>query len=192
MLVLFIARFTHHKQPLKAVEGFYKALQKIPDLRLLMVGEGDAKAETIQRVHELGIEKQVYFQDFRLDVPDMLAASDIFVLPSLWEGMPIGLLEAMAMGKAVVASNVDGNSEVINHMKNGILVDIENIEEKLGNALIMLSLDTSLKSGLEQEAIRTIDQQYSAAVMTRRTEEIYLKLVGRKTENKIHQFAYGI
>jgi len=176
-VVLFIARFTHHKQPLKVIKGFCEAAKAEPSLRLLMVGEGDARPEALELVKKLDIGDKVYFQDFRQDVPDVLAAADIFVLASLWEGLAISLLEAMSMGKAVVGSNVDGNSEVIRHMENGWLAGINELEKNLAQAFIALSRDHSLRKRFQQNAVETITSRYNAVTMTRRTEELYHKVL---------------
>jgi glycosyltransferase involved in cell wall biosynthesis len=182
ILVLFMARFTHHKQPQMVLRGFYEASLQVPALRLLMVGEGDAKPETVEMVSRLGIRDKVYFQDFRMDTPDVLAASDIFVLASLWEGLAISLLEAMSMGKAVVASRVDGNTEVVRHMENGWLVGLEGLEKNLAEALVAISRDPGLREKFGKNARATIDTRYNAVTMTRQTEEIYHTL-GRVNKN---------
>ena len=120
---------------------------------------------------------------FRQDVPDVLAAADIFVLPSLWEGLPIGLLEAMAMGKAVIASNVDGTSEVIQQNKNGLLIETTNLSANLANALSVLSNDKEMRERFGNEAINTINNRYNVANMTRAIENIYSKTVNSHTPN---------
>jgi len=173
ILVLFMARFTHHKQPLKVLQGFYEASLRVPALRLLMAGEGDAKQETMELAGQLGITDKVYFQDFRKDTPDVLAASDIFVLASLWEGLAISLLEAMAMGKPVVASRVDGNAEVVRHMENGWLVGLDGLEKNLAEALVGISGDPELREKFRKNARATINSRYNAVTMTRQTEEVY-------------------
>lgn len=129
-LVVFIARFTSHKQPLTLIRAFSKAIQRNSNLHLLMVGDGDQKSEAIQLIKQAGLEEKITLEAFRKDVPDVLAAADIFVLPSLWEGLPIGLLEACGMGKAIIASNVDGTSEIIQNGQNGILLETDNLEKK--------------------------------------------------------------
>ncbi|NML22821.1 glycosyltransferase family 4 protein [Pseudoflavitalea sp. G-6-1-2] len=181
VLVLFVARFIHQKQPLKLLEAFAKALPHHPQLQLLMVGDGDEKPAALQLVRELGIEDKVIFQPFRQDVPDVLAAADIFVLPSLWEGLPIGLLEAMAMGKAIIGTQVDGTSEVIRHEHNGLLISTDGLEVNLAAALGVLAEDVSLREKLGAAAQATISATYSAANMTREIEAIYLKLLGQNT-----------
>ena len=176
-VVLFVARFIHQKQPLKLISAFAKAVQQLPSLRLLMVGEGDQKPQALEMVKQLGIADQVIFVPFRQDVPDVLAAADIFVLPSLWEGLPIGLLEAMSMGKAIIGTQVDGTSEVIQHNVNGLLLPVETLDDTLPQTIIQLT-DPALRTRLGQQARATISSTYSAATMTRQIEAIYNKLLG--------------
>lgn len=173
LLVLFIARFTSHKQPLALMKAFMKAFSANDRMHLLMVGDGDQKIEANILVKELHAEKQVTLLPFRQDVPDLLSAADIFVLPSLWEGLPIGLLEAMAMGKAVIASNVDGTSEIVKHGENGWLIDTSHLEENLSTALVQLSKDPDKRKLFSENAMATVNSKYNAADMTRCIEELY-------------------
>jgi glycosyltransferase involved in cell wall biosynthesis len=136
------------------------------------VGDGDERAVGSQLVKEAGLEQKVTFQSFRQDVPDVLAAADIFVLPSLWEGLPIGLLEAMAMGKAVIATRVDGTREVVQTEKNGLLVEPGDIPA-LAAALVRLGSDAGLRAALRENALDTVREQFNAAAMTRTIEGVY-------------------
>ncbi|MGB3008465.1 MAG: glycosyltransferase family 4 protein [Chitinophagaceae bacterium] len=176
ILVLFIARFTAHKQPLSLINAFAKTLMANPKLHLLMVGEGDQKQMAKELIDSHGLNHKITLHSFRQDVPDVLANADIFVLPSLWEGLPIGLLEAMAMGKAVIASNVDGTSEIIVDNLNGLLVNTNNLSEELTTALLKLSDDASLRRQFGQKAIETINDKFNAANMTRLIEYEYNRL----------------
>jgi glycosyltransferase involved in cell wall biosynthesis len=177
ILVLFIARFTLQKQPLALIHAFAKALLSNSGLYLLMVGDGDQKEEAVKLIDKLDLKNNITLLPFRQDVPDILAAADIFVLPSLWEGLPIGLLEAMAMGKAVIASNVDGTQEVIENNKNGLLIDTDSLIPNLANALVVLSNDKKMREQFSNEAIKMVNERYNAVHMTRQIEEIYDKLV---------------
>jgi glycosyltransferase involved in cell wall biosynthesis len=177
LLVLFIARFTAHKQPLTLIKAFGEALQSLPDLHLLMVGDGDQKAAGVELANELGLEDKIHFQAFRQDVPDVLAAADIFVLPSLWEGLPIGLLEAMAMGKAVIATRVDGTREVLQDEENGLLVEPGDIPA-LAGAIVRLGGDKVLRQALSRKAVETVKHDFNAANMTREIEKLYSAIYG--------------
>lgn len=176
-LVLFVARFTHQKQPQIALSAFAKAAAKDPSLTLWMVGDGELKAETLALAAQLEINDKVIFESFRTDIPDVLAAADIYILPSLWEGLPIGLLEAMAMGKAIVASAVDGTPEVLTNHQNGILIEVSQLEEQLANGILTLSSDPELAKIYGQKANETVTQLFSAPVMTRHIEQIYHRLL---------------
>jgi glycosyltransferase involved in cell wall biosynthesis len=177
VLVLFLARFTEQKQPLTMIRAFQKAAANNHQLRLLMVGDGELKREADALVAASGISNKIFMQSFRQDVPDILAAADIYVLPSLWEGLPLGLLEAMAMGKAVIASKADGTKEVIQHNVNGIMVNVENLEAEVTNAVTKLAADATLRRQLGEQARATISSKYSAANMTKQVEDIYRRLV---------------
>lgn len=176
-IVLFVARFLHQKQPLKLVEAFGRVAHQLPHVKLLMVGDGDQKPRALEMVKALGISDRVIFQPFRQDVPDVLAAADMYVLPSLWEGLPIGLLEAMAMRKAIICTRVDGTPEVIQQGQNGIMINTDKMETDIGEAIVRLANDPALRSQLGREAQATISSTFSAPTMTRHIESIYTELL---------------
>ncbi len=179
VLSLFLARFTGHKQPLVLIKAFEKVLQQHPQLYLLMVGDGDQKPEALEMVKKAGIEQRIIFQNFRQDVPAVLAAADIFILPSLWEGLPIGLLEAMSMGKAIIASNVDGTKDIIEHNKNGILIELEQMDKELIPAILRLAQDDGLRKQLGNNARETVKHNFNAADMTKKIEKAYQQLLNK-------------
>ncbi|AFY91599.1 glycosyltransferase family 4 protein [Chamaesiphon minutus] len=97
--------------------------------RLAIVGDGELRYESIGLADELKIDRRVMFLGARTDIYEFLSAIDVFVLPSLWEGQPIALLEALAIGKPCIASAVDGIPEIITNGVNGYLVAPRNIEQ---------------------------------------------------------------
>jgi glycosyltransferase involved in cell wall biosynthesis len=177
IVLLFIARFTSHKQPLTLIHAFAIAIKTMPNLQLLMVGEGDEKDAALQLAKELSVENNIIFEPFRQDVPDVLNAADIFILPSLWEGLPIGLLEAMSMGKAVIASNVDGTCEIIKNEYNGCLIALNNLQNELAEKIILLSNDAALRKQYGSKAMETVKNRFNAATMTKQIEGIYTSLL---------------
>jgi glycosyltransferase involved in cell wall biosynthesis len=179
ILILFVARFTEHKQPLLLIKAFKKALQSNAELHLLMVGEGDQKNEGVALAETLGLQHAITFQPFRPDVPAVLASGDIYVLPSIWEGLPIGLLEAMAMEKAVIGTNVDGTREVIQHMQNGWLTQGQDVEEAVAEAILTLASDSNLRSTLGTQARKDMLHDFSAAEMTHQIESLYQSILHR-------------
>jgi glycosyltransferase involved in cell wall biosynthesis len=172
----FIVRITKQKDPVTLLKAFQEVCHHRKDVVLLMVGEGDLKEEAISLSHSLSINDRVIFQPFRQDIPDILNAVDVYCLPSLWEGLSIGLLEAMAMGKAVVASRVDGTIEVIKDNYNGILVESSN-PEQLAKAILLLCDDRRVRERLGAQAKQTVDEEFNALKMTQQIENQYLTLL---------------
>lgn len=180
-LVLFLARFTHQKQPLVLLKAFIEAAKKDESLFLLMVGDGEQKQEAIHLRETSGFKNRILLSPFRQDVPDVLAASDIFVLASLWEGLPIALLEAMAMGKAIIASKVDGTREILLHKENGFLIETDNLQQNLTNSLLELSSNDALRKELQKKARQTVKDRFNAADMTKQIEKIYEQVLAKQT-----------
>lgn len=176
MLIGYVLRITHQKNPLGMIEAFCQVLNHTKDVRLLMIGEGELKGQVLARVKELEIGEYVYFDNFRQDMPDILKAIDVYCLPSLWEGLPIGLLEAMAMGKAVIATNVNGSREVVNHKENGLLIEPKDTAA-LVDAILQLYQQPELREKLQTQAKNTINDRYNVVHMTRNTEEIYRQVM---------------
>jgi glycosyltransferase involved in cell wall biosynthesis len=178
-LVGFIARMTAQKDPLTMVRAFSLVLDKYKDVTLLLVGEGELRWEMEELVNELGIGDHVIFQPFRQDVPDLLHATDIYCLPSLWEGMPIGLLEAMAMKNAVIVTNVDGSKEIIQHMENGCMVEARN-PGMLSEAILNLICSIEFRKKLQNAALATVRKNFSVVEMTAQVEQLYEEVLQLK------------
>lgn len=175
LLVCFIARMTYQKNPVGMIKGFAAALQQAPQLHLLMIGDGELMTDVVNAAAAAGIEKQVTFAGFRQDIPAVLHAADIYCLPSLWEGFPIGVLEAMAMGKAVIASDVDGTKEAVKDGENGLLVPSGDTG-KLAAAMVRLSRDGVLRARLQDNAQAAIAANFDVAGMTEKIAAVYQQL----------------
>jgi len=172
-LLGFISRVTKQKDPFTMLEAFYRVLQNgEKKMKLLMVGDGDLKSQVIDKANALGIDEHIYFDDFRDDVPELLKAIDIYCLPSLWEGLPIGLLEAMAMEKAIIATNVDGSKEVISHGKDGILIEPAQ-PQALADAILCLHNNVQLRISMQCKARKAIYEKYNVIGMTHAVENLY-------------------
>lgn len=176
-VVGFIARLTKQKQPLLMLQAFEQALQKSggidSKLHLLMVGDGELRNDVEALInHSELLQKKVSLQGFRTDVPELLAACNAYCLPSLWEGLPIALLEAMAMQLPCVATAVDGTCNVLQNEHNGLLIT-PGVMTELANAILRLLSDKDLCGQLGTEARRTIKKRFSAQSMADRTAAVY-------------------
>ena len=128
----------------KAQDDFIRAAQLMlarhPNFRFVLVGEGPEERTLKALARQMGIEGHIVFAGGRRDVHDLIAAMDVFVLPSLAEGMPMALLEAMALGTPVVATAVGGVPELIAHQSNGMLVPARD-PGALADACVELALN---------------------------------------------------
>ncbi|MDN3585401.1 glycosyltransferase [Pedobacter aquatilis] len=177
ILVGYVVRMTKQKDPLTLV----RAIALLPedlDIKFLFVGDGELKEDAINLAKELNVYSKIIFINFRQDVPNILNAIDIYCLPSLWEGLPIGMLEAMAMNKAVVVTAIDGAKEVIKTGENGMLVPVQN-PKQLAETLTLVAKDEQLRIKIGSNAGKTILEEFSVSIMTRKIEKIYDELVAQ-------------
>ena len=124
-----VGRFSTQKNPLDWVRVAARVGQACPQARFLLVGDGPMRTHVEQALHQAGITERTTLTGLRRDVPRMLAAMDIFLLTSLWEGLPRVIPQAMAMGLPVVANRADGVSEAIQDGSNGYLCSPGEIEQ---------------------------------------------------------------
>lgn len=176
-LVGFVARMTTQKDPLTMVEAIERVAAQADDIHFLLVGDGELRGEAAARVKAYGLQERVTFTGFRQDVPNVLHSLDVYVLPSLWEGLSIAMLEALAMGKTALASAVDGNVEAITHEDNGLLIQPQD-PEGLAQAILRVHQDRELAQRLGQQARQTVLQRFSLPVMVANTESQYRQVLG--------------
>jgi glycosyltransferase involved in cell wall biosynthesis len=138
--VLVVAGLNNQKGHRYLLQSLPDVVRRCPGTSVVLVGDGHLRPELERMTGELGIAGRVVFAGRRDDVPKLLAGCDLFVLPSLFEGMPLSLLEAMAAGKAVVATRVDGTAEVVDDGRTGVLVPPAD-SGALGSAMVALLTD---------------------------------------------------
>lgn len=144
-------------------------------LRALIVGDGPQRTELEHLSRQLGFGDRVVFAGFQEDIAQWLPGMDVFVLPSLTEGTPMALLEAMAHGVAVVASAVGGVPQVINHGETGLLVSPGNAGE-LSSAVLTLYKDSVTRRRLAQNALTLARTRFGVAEWIGRIETVYRSL----------------
>jgi glycosyltransferase involved in cell wall biosynthesis len=149
--------------------------RQVPDLTLLLVGEGRRQADLDRQVRDLGLAGTVRFLGTRRDLPEIFRALDMFVHPSLWEGLPLALLKAMGAGLPVVATRVSGCMEAIKDGVNGRLV-APGDSGGLAQAILELARQPEERRRLGDAARRTVAEKYSLEAMLKRLEELYLEL----------------
>ncbi len=175
ILCVCVAGFREQKNHALLLRAFAKIA--VPSVRLLLVGTGELETTMRNFAVQLGIEERVHFLGMRSDIPDILNASDIFVLTSSWEGNPMAIMEAMASGLPVVATAVGGVPELVQHGTTGFLVPPEE-EKTLVSLLHRLVVDESLRKRMGQSARTYAQAEFDVRRMVKRYETLYTTLLG--------------
>ena len=175
-IVGFIARCTKQKNPLIFLEALEKAHNANPSIKGLFVGEGDMDEEVDAYIRQHQMSGYLYRSPFRTDVPVLLRNIDVYCLPSLWEGLSIALLEAMAMQKAIIATPTDGTKEVLRHEENGLVVPFEDASA-LADAICRFYNDFSLLQKCCESARHSVSERFNAKRVADSVMSIYCKLL---------------
>lgn len=162
-----------HKYLLDAVRG---VLQDSGKVKLLIVGDGPLRARLEGEAGRLGVDGDVIFAGYRSDIPELLSVMDIFVLPSLKEGLPMVLLEAMAAKVPVVSTRVGSVPKVIRHGLSGILVEPAD-GEALAGAISLLMGDPDKARQYAEAGYMELREKYSSAVMAEHYIGLYRSLL---------------
>ena len=153
-----------------------QAAALVPDALFVLAGEGPERRSLEDVAKGLGLETRVRFLGQREDIPDLLACCDVFVLPSLYEGLPLSVLEAMAAGKPVVATRIGGTAEAVVHGVTGMLVPPENPRE-LAAAIRTLLADSSLAARLAEAGRARVAERFSSEAMIQGVMATYDEVV---------------
>ena len=149
-----------------------QAAARVPNAVFVLLGDGPEQSALEAQASALGVRNRVVFLGYRQDVPDLLACADLLVLPSLFEGLPLSILEAMAAGKPVIATDVGGTSEVIEPEQTGLLVPPAN-PGALAGAIRRVLFDRRLAERLALTGKARVRDEFSAATMVQSVTQIY-------------------
>ena len=148
------------------------AAAQVPDATFVLAGDGPLRAPLEAQARELGISERCLFLGHRTDVQDLLAAADLLVLPSLWEGLPVSVLEGMAAGLPIVATAIGGTDEAVTNESNGLLVPPRDAGA-LASAIRRVRGDAGLAERLARAGRERVEREFSSAVMARNVMRIY-------------------
>ena len=175
-IIGFIARCTKQKNPLIYLESLIKAHTINSNVKGLFVGEGEMDSIVDDFIYTHKMDSYLYRSPFRTDVPDILHTIDVYCLPSLWEGLSIALLEAMAMEKAIIATPTDGTCELIQNEQNGLIIPFDDTQA-LADAMITLaeSKEKCKQYGISARSL--IEKSFNARHVSEDVAQIYNRLV---------------
>lgn len=179
-LVTTISRLYHPRDFETLLRAFAMARAQSSDIHLLIAGDGPYRPQVKALISRLGLTRDVTLAGFRRDVPQILAVSEVFVLSSaLWEGLPLTILEAMAVGLPVVASDVGGVGEAVVSMETGILVPAKD-PKALSGALLRLLSDPQEARTMGHRGRNRVEEFFTLDRMAQETVAVYEGLVSQE------------
>lgn len=175
--ILHIGRFSEQKNHEMLINSVSKILKKHKNIKLILCGEGELKKSIEDEVIKMGIASQVIFRGLIDNVFQVLNEADIFVLPSLYEGFPITIIEALGTGVPIIATDVGGVGDIIKNEENGVLckVDADDLEKKIE----MCIEDFDLRQRIGMRALLT-SKQFSVESMGKSYLRLYAELKRKK------------
>ena len=176
-LIGSVGRLAPQKGQRYLLEAVQKMVSAGEDVALVLIGEGPLLGTLKAQVAAAGMGRHVFFTGFRQDVRDLMPAFDVFALPSLWEGFGLVLLEAMAAGRAIVASRVSAIPEVVEDGVTGLLVSPGD-SDALTEALLALRRDGVRRERLGAAGAERLRRQFTLERMIERTIKVYRAVLG--------------
>ncbi len=173
-----VGRLHPQKGHIYLIRAAEKIVANFPDVKFVFAGDGDLRAELEKLVLTKNLGGNFLFLGYRSDIPDVIKAFDIFALPSLYEGLPNVVLEAMASGKPVVATAVDGTVEAVVDGVTGYLVPVKDTEA-LSKAIIKLLEDRKLMEQMGKRARERVEKNFSLEKQVDSFERLYSSFVFR-------------
>ena len=175
VLFVCVARFARQKNHALLVKAFAQVCARHPNARLLLVGDGVLRNDLETQVNGIGLASRVRFLGLRADIPEVLAACDVFVLSSEFEGNPLSVLEAMAAGLPTISTAVGGVPSLLEKGTSGILVHSGDAEG-FSKAMESLLLNGNLRQSMGVAAARRARERFDVANMVRAYEAVYESL----------------
>ncbi len=179
LLCMTASRFEPQKGLDLLIEAMSLVAAWLPDAQLVLVGEGPLRTSLEQRVQKLGLQSRILFAGWRSDIQRILPAADLFVLSSLWEAMPLTIVEAMAAGRAVVATDVGGVREMVIDGQTGSVVPPRNVQA-LADAMLRLLRDPATRQQFGKAARERYLKHFTLPRMVQRFDQVLWESVQRK------------
>jgi len=176
-VVGIIARLSDVKGHIYLIEAFSQVLEYKPHTQLLIAGDGKMKAQLVELSKNLGADNNVIFIPAGEDISLVLSVMDIFVMPSIQEGLGLAIMQAQALGLPVIGSSVGGIVSLISDSQTGLLVPVGD-SERIAKSILKLLNDKNLAARLGQNAKRNIEENFSLEKMAAETEKLYNEIVG--------------
>lgn len=172
LIISSIGRLEKIKGHIFLLKAVADILKIYPNTKFFLIGSGKEEEKLKNFVVNNSLEQNVYFLGNRSDIPELLSLADVFVMPSIAEGLSIAMLEAMASGRAIVSANTNGTRKLITHGVTGLLFPKGNIVQ-LKDTIINLLSDKNLRIKLGQNAKKYVSQYYNLEIFIKNIENLY-------------------
>lgn len=171
-LLFYAAEFNKNKNQQLLIKALAELKQTVPDVKLLLAGEGILQCSCKQLAIELNVQNMIEFLGYRKDIVDLLPMCDVAVASSLREGLPVNIMEAMACGLPVVATENRGHNELVNDLSNGWIVKPDDIKNLVGK-IKHLTQDKHLIKTLGVNGRNKIEKGYSIKTILNENSLLY-------------------
>lgn len=172
IIIGLVARMSIQKDPITLIKAFENIIEDFPNVKLLMVGSGELEDEIANYIKKKQINHLVFRRPFSSRVAEYLKQIDVFCLPSLWEGLPIGVIEAMAMKRVIVATAVDGTTELIQNQTTGYLFEKGDVEE-LSSVLKHILENPKESEMVSKNGYQYAKENFNVESMVIKTQQVY-------------------
>jgi len=181
-LVLWVGRFVREKGLECLIEAAKKVVNNRKETIFMLVGDGPLKGKITAMVDQLGLSRNVILTGVMKhdQLPEIMQKASVFAFPSLREGMPLALLEAMACGKPVISTSLSGLKELVNHRQNGLLFPLGD-SDALADSILTLLSDMHLRSELGRNARDTIVKKHSWDQVVNQLENAYEEAISNRS-----------
>ena len=174
-----VARYTDQKGHKYLIEAAPKIIEKFPNVHFVFAGDGPNRSDMESQISKLGLKNHFHLLGFRNDVVDLLNLFDVFVLPSLYEGLPNVVLEAMACWKPVIATGVDGTAEAVEDGVTGYIMPSKNPAEISEKVIQLLSSNGKIEE-MGKAGRQRVEQHFSLEKQIREFDNLYDQLIEKK------------
>ena len=184
VIIGFVGRLSVQKGIKYMLDAFRLVVEKLKNVHLVIAGTGELEGLVKDFISEFNLEKRIHLLGFRNDIPDIMRTFDIFLLPSLWEGFGIVLIEAMAAGKPVIATKTSSIPEIVADGKSGILVSPEDAES-ISDALLRLISAHEIRIKFGETGRKIVIEKFTIDRMINDYENIFHELLNIKKQDQI-------
>lgn len=174
-----VARLNALKDHQTALRAVHRLIEAMPNFKLLIAGDGEERGAIEATIHDLKLGNHVLLAGTRKDVADLLAASDMFLMTSISEGIPLTIIEAMAAGVPVVSTDVGGIPEMVTHEHSGLLTRAGD-DQALAAAISRMQKDDALRENCIRNGLQVAQQKFSLDTMLNGYKQIYSEMLSAR------------